>query len=500
MGYYDKDGNPTICYRDSVSRVDKRRQNRTITSDTSGRIDRDSYDIKRFLNYLKESISSESSSSGSCMSSSSKDTVNTYKTKWLIFSSLVVLALMLPIISYHVDVNSIERPTSYDLEKLNYQLTDANFWTNFALESDGAKVDKKRSSSTYERIAGEKLLGIQLFSKVVPAAVIGGQHPPIPGNCWSFPGSHGNLFIELSHTITVSHVTLDHVLKSVSPIDTIPSAPRHFTVYGLQSLDDKAVHLGKFMYDLEGNPTQTFAVKYRPPVIVDKRRQNRTITSDTSDRIDRDSYDIKRFLSYLKESISSESSSSGSCMSSSSKDTVNTYKTKWLIFSSLVVLALRAKVDKKRSSSTYERIAGEKLLGIELFSKVVPAAVIGGQHPPIPGNCWSFPGSHGNLFIELSHTITVSNVTLDHVLKSVSPNDTIPSAPRHFTVYGLQSLDDKAVHLGKFMYDLEGNPTQTFAVKVHDSIRLKYIDLQIETNYGHADYTCLYGFRVHGRI
>ncbi|XP_029692312.1 SUN domain-containing protein 2-like isoform X1 [Takifugu rubripes] len=294
MGYYDKDGNPTICYRDSVSRVDKRKQNRAITSDTSDRTDRDSYDIKRFLNYLKESISSESSSSGSCMSSSSKDTVITYKTKWLIFSSLVVLALMLPVISYHVDVNSIERPTSYDLvptspvchkctnqsfgnvmmriqklqtelhylkEKLNYQLTDANFWTNFALESDGAKVDKKRSSSTYERIAGEKLLGIQLFSKVVPAAVIGGQHPPIPGNCWSFPGSHGNLFIELSHTITVSNVTLDHVLKSVSPNDTIPSAPRHFTVYGLQSLDDKAVHLGKFMYDLEGNPSQTFAVK-----------------------------------------------------------------------------------------------------------------------------------------------------------------------------------------------------------------------------------------------
>ncbi|TWW54538.1 SUN domain-containing protein 5 [Takifugu flavidus] len=137
--------------------------------------------------------------------------------------------------------------------KLKYQHPDSNFRTNFALESHGAKVYKKRSSSTYGRIVGEKLLGIELFSKVVPAAVIQGQHPPIPGNCWSFPGSHGNLFIELSHTITVSNVTLDHVLKSVSPIDTIPSAPRHFTVYGLQSLDDKAVHLGKFMYDLEGS-------------------------------------------------------------------------------------------------------------------------------------------------------------------------------------------------------------------------------------------------------
>ncbi|TWW70039.1 SUN domain-containing protein 2 [Takifugu flavidus] len=163
-------------------------------------------------------------------------------------------------------------------------------------------------------------------------------------------------------------------------------------------------------------------------------------------------------------------------------------------------VAIGAKVYKKRSSSTYGRIVGERLLGIQLFSKVVPAAVIQGQHPPIPGNCWSFPGSHGNLFIELSHTITVSHVTLDHVLKSVTPIDTIPSAPRHFTVYGLQSLDDKAVHLGKFMYDLEGNPSQTFAVKVHDSIPFKYIDLQIESNYGHADYTCLYGFRVHGRI
>ncbi|CAF87616.1 unnamed protein product [Tetraodon nigroviridis] len=157
-----------------------------------------------------------------------------------------------------------------------------------------------------------------------------------------------------------------------------------------------------------------------------------------------------------------------------------------------------AKVYKKQSSKTYEKIEGFKIFGIQLFSKVGPASVIQGQHPPIPGNCWSFPGSHGNLFIELSHTVTVSHVTLDHVSSSVVPADTISSAPRQFSVYGRQRLDDRAVHLGKFTYDLEGNPTQTFAVKVYDTMAFKYIDLQIDSNYGHADYTCLYGFRVHG--
>ncbi|TWW69302.1 SUN domain-containing protein 1 [Takifugu flavidus] len=251
-------------------------------------------------------------------------------------------------------------------------------------------------------------------------------------------------------------------------------------------------------YDEDGNPTICYTERvYR---VFKQRRKRKSTSNTTSDSIGEDSYDTKQMLCYLTEWSSSESSSSESCMSSSTEDTVNTCKTKWLIFSSLLILGLRAKVYKKRSSSTYERIAGIKILGIQLFSKVVPVTVIQGQHPPIPGNCWSFPGSHGNLFIELSHNITVSHVTLDHISKSVSPIDTIPSAPRHFVVYGLQSLDEKAVHLGKFIYDLDGNPTQTFAVKDHDSIPFKYVDLRIESNYGHADYTCLYGFRVHGRI
>lgn len=119
-----------------------------------------------------------------------------------------------------------------------------------------------------------------------------GNHPPIPGKCWAFPGSQGNLFIELSHTVIVSHVTLDHVLTSALPTDAILSAPRDFSVYvsirctcrctkcfhdsccrtqfyswlfflsqGLQSLEGEAILLGTFTFDLGGDPTQTFAVK-----------------------------------------------------------------------------------------------------------------------------------------------------------------------------------------------------------------------------------------------
>ena len=85
-------------------------------------------------------------------------------------------------------------------KKLNHQLPDSNLWTNFALESHGtthrfdrfqlqlkcldfcfdvqlplfagAKVYKKRSSSTYERIGGIKIFGFQPFSKVGPVTVI----------------------------------------------------------------------------------------------------------------------------------------------------------------------------------------------------------------------------------------------------------------------------------------------------------------------------------------
>lgn len=53
----------------------------------------------------------------------------------------------------------------------------------------------------------------------------------LPGKCWAFHGVQGTLVISLSHPITITHVTLDHLPRYNSPTGRIDSAPKDFEVY-----------------------------------------------------------------------------------------------------------------------------------------------------------------------------------------------------------------------------------------------------------------------------
>lgn len=119
-----------------------------------------------------------------------------------------------------------------------------------------------------------------------------------------------------------------------------------------------------------------------------------------------------------------------------------------------------------------------------------------------PGQCWAFKGSQGCVVIKLSTPVYVSEVTLEHIPKSLSPDGNIASAPRNFEVLGLEDIDDpNPAVLGNFTYDINNlkNPVQTFKVSQVQK-RLTYIELKVLSNYGHPEYTCLYRFRVHGNI
>ena len=52
-----------------------------------------------------------------------------------------------------------------------------------------------------------------------------------------------------------------------------------------------------------------------------------------------------------------------------------------------------------------------------------------------PGNCWSFPGSQGHVFIKLPKAVFPRAVTLEHISARVSPGENISSAPKDFAVY-----------------------------------------------------------------
>uniref|UniRef100_A0AAV2KTE5 SUN domain-containing protein n=1 Tax=Knipowitschia caucasica TaxID=637954 RepID=A0AAV2KTE5_KNICA len=76
----------------------------------------------------------------------------------------------------------------------------------------------------------------------------------------------------------------------------------------------------------------------------------------------------------------------------------------------------------------------------------------------------------------------------------------ILSAPKAFALYGLEEVDGPKINLGTFQYESDGDSFQTFEIKEHTSKIFKFVKLEVLTNHGHKDYTCLYNFRVHGKI
>ncbi|XP_017538989.2 SUN domain-containing protein 2-like [Pygocentrus nattereri] len=125
---------------------------------------------------------------------------------------------------------------------------------DYALESSGASVIK--SSETYlTRTAYLSVFGVPLlYRSESPRTVT--QPGLYPGKCWAFRGSEGFLRISLSYPVQITHITLEHVPRVLSPTGNISSAPKDFAVYGMTK--ENAEHLGTFTYDQDGEPIQTF--------------------------------------------------------------------------------------------------------------------------------------------------------------------------------------------------------------------------------------------------
>ena len=52
----------------------------------------------------------------------------------------------------------------------------------------------------------------------------------------------------------------------------------------------------------------------------------------------------------------------------------------------------------------------------------------------------------------------------------------------------------------RYVYDADGDPLQTFDVENKENTEeFEMVQLDILSNYGNMEYTCLYRFRVHGR-
>ncbi|XP_048211255.1 SUN domain-containing protein 2 isoform X2 [Perognathus longimembris pacificus] len=158
-----------------------------------------------------------------------------------------------------------------------------------------------------------------------------------------------------------------------------------------------------------------------------------------------------------------------------------------------------ASVISTRCSETYEtKTALLSLFGIPLWYHSQSPRVI--LQPDVhPGNCWAFQGPQGFAVVRLSARIRPTAVTLEHVPKALSPNSTISSAPRDFTIFGFdEDLQQEGTLLGTFTYDQDGDPIQTFYFQTPKMATYQVVELRILTNWGHPEYTCIYRFRVHG--
>ncbi|XP_007440194.1 SUN domain-containing protein 1 isoform X2 [Python bivittatus] len=153
-----------------------------------------------------------------------------------------------------------------------------------------------------------------------------------------------------------------------------------------------------------------------------------------------------------------------------------------------------------RCSETYEtKTALLSLFGIPLwYFSQSPRVVI--QPDMYPGNCWAFKGSQGYLVVRLSMMIFPTSFSLEHIPKTLSPTGNITSAPKDFSVYGLENeYQEEGILLGQYTYNQDGEPLQMFQVLETTEKAFQIVELRIFSNWGHAEYTCLYRFRVHGQ-
>ncbi|XP_070782716.1 SUN domain-containing protein 1-like [Enoplosus armatus] len=152
-----------------------------------------------------------------------------------------------------------------------------------------------------------------------------------------------------------------------------------------------------------------------------------------------------------------------------------------------------------RCSETYEtKAALLSLFGVPLwYFSQSPRVVI--QPEVHPGNCWAFRGSTGFLVIRLSMKILPTAFSLEHIPKALAPSRTLLSAPRDFNVYGLDDeSQERGKLLGTYSYDEDGEALQTYSVTEENDRAFQIIEVQVLSNWGHQEYTCMYRFRVHG--
>ncbi|XP_023315758.1 tetratricopeptide repeat protein 39C-like [Trichogramma pretiosum] len=139
-----------------------------------------------------------------------------------------------------------------------------------------------------------------------------------------------------------------------------------------------------------------------------------------------------------------------------------------------------------------------KLLGMPICKQDNnPRSII--QKGVLPGECWAIRGNTGEVVIQLMGSVRVSGFSLEHISPAISPTGENSSAPKEFSIWGLDDEHDKNPFMfGKYTYDIKGPAVQFFSIQKDPKRAYEFVELKIHSNGGNSKYTCIYRIRVHG--
>jgi enamine deaminase RidA (YjgF/YER057c/UK114 family) len=164
---------------------------------------------------------------------------------------------------------------------------------------------------------------------------------------------------------------------------------------------------------------------------------------------------------------------------------------------------LGAQIVPSRTSETYTPIPANPTIFQQVSSYVVgyphgfgPTAIL--NTDVTTGHCWAFKGDKGHVTVKLparQKPIYITHVSLDHISSSIAPN--IKSAPKDCIIWGMADESAPRVELGKLTFDVNSSDfVQTFDLENPGVYPV--VMLEVLSNYGLEEYTCIYRFRIHG--
>ncbi|KAI5940511.1 SUN domain-containing protein 5 isoform X1 [Manis javanica] len=161
--------------------------------------------------------------------------------------------------------------------------------------------------------------------------------------------------------------------------------------------------------------------------------------------------------------------------------------------------SIGASIDFEQTSATYNHDKARSYWNwIRLWNYAQPPDVI--LEPSMtPGNCWAFSGDRGQVTIRLAQKVYLSNLTLQHIPKTISLSGSTDTAPKDVVIYGMEGSPREEVFLGAFQFQPE-NIIQTFQLQNQPPRTFSSVKVKIASNWGNPRFTCLYRVRVHGSV